>query len=92
MSWFRVLSNTSQDVFTGCSSSPIVVNGLLLSCILLCLVSADRSERMSGESRTTLSGFFEVLYIWDDGVIALGKGHFCLNMSMGNSPCLLVKP
>ena len=29
-----------------------------------------------GESRTTLSGFFEVLYIWDDGFIALGKGLF----------------
>lgn len=44
-----------------------------------------------GESRTTPSGFFEALDTWDDGLIAPEKGIFCLSVSMGCDPCMLVK-
>jgi hypothetical protein len=44
-----------------------------------------------GESRTTRSGFFETLEAWDGGLVAPEKRLFCLSVSMGSDPCLLVK-
>ncbi len=44
-----------------------------------------------GESRTTLSGFFEALDTWDGGLVAPEKRLFCLSVSMGSDPGLLVK-
>ena len=44
-----------------------------------------------GESRTSPSGFFEVLGTWDGGLVAPEKRLFCLSVSMGSDPCLWVK-
>jgi hypothetical protein len=46
---------------------------------------------LMGESRIPRSGFFEVLDTWDGGLVAPEKRLFCLSVSMGSDPCLLVK-
>jgi hypothetical protein len=48
-------------------------------------------RKLVGESRTTRSGFFEVLDPWEERLVAPGKSPFCRSTSMENDPCLLVK-
>jgi hypothetical protein len=44
-----------------------------------------------GESRTSPSGFFVALDTCHGGLAAPEKRLFCLSVSMGSNPCLLVK-
>ena len=44
-----------------------------------------------GESQTSLMDLFEALYSRDNRFVTPNKGYFCLSMSTGNGPCLLVK-
>jgi len=47
--------------------------------------------QVMGESRTSPSGFFVALDTCDGGLAAPEKRLFCLSVSMGSNPCLLVK-